>query len=201
MPIDGQPGSGAPRGAAFDRRVRAALWREAGSADLTRRTFLAAAALPAQGQDRVRARDFPESPAAGTAVIAQAYYTAASGGRMIRSNNVTAGRTRWMSLIIAIRATMARVGARRVSRRRESGGRKACCAGIPGAALSTGSAGAFIEFWVQGILPHDDPLEGMREWNVFYRAGQGGETGDHYRRAPSSTRGTRFPASSRARTW
>jgi hypothetical protein len=22
---------------------------------------------------------------------------------------------------------------------------------------------------VEGILPHDDPLEGMQQWNVFYR--------------------------------
>src|SRR6185437_9842427 len=30
--------------------------------------------------------------------------------------------------------------------------------------------GRFIEFWVEGVLPHDDPLEGMQQWNVFYRA-------------------------------
>jgi hypothetical protein len=31
--------------------------------------------------------------------------------------------------------------------------------------------GRFLEFWVEGILPHDDPLEGMQQWNVYYRAG------------------------------
>jgi hypothetical protein len=34
--------------------------------------------------------------------------------------------------------------------------------------------GRFVEFWVEGILPHDDPLEGMQQWNVFYRV-DGGE--------------------------
>src|SRR5262249_28578000 len=31
--------------------------------------------------------------------------------------------------------------------------------------------GQFIEFWIEGILPHDDPLEGMRQWNVYYKLG------------------------------
>jgi hypothetical protein len=30
------------------------------------------------------------------------------------------------------------------------------------------ATGRFIEFWVEGVLPTDDPLEGMRQWNVFY---------------------------------
>jgi hypothetical protein len=29
--------------------------------------------------------------------------------------------------------------------------------------------GRFIEFWIEGILPSDDPLEGMRQWNIYYR--------------------------------
>jgi len=28
--------------------------------------------------------------------------------------------------------------------------------------------GRFVEFWVEGVLPTDDPLEGMRQWNIFY---------------------------------
>jgi hypothetical protein len=31
------------------------------------------------------------------------------------------------------------------------------------------SSGRFIEFWMEAILPTDDPLEGMRQWNIFYR--------------------------------
>ena len=29
--------------------------------------------------------------------------------------------------------------------------------------------GKFIEFWIEGILPTDNPLEGMQQWNIFYR--------------------------------
>lgn len=32
-------------------------------------------------------------------------------------------------------------------------------------------AGRYIEFWTQGVLPTDDPLEGMRRWQIFYRTG------------------------------
>lgn len=34
--------------------------------------------------------------------------------------------------------------------------------------------GKLIEFWVEGVLPSDDPLEGMRQWNVHYRLGLDG---------------------------
>src|SRR5260370_1516034 len=30
-------------------------------------------------------------------------------------------------------------------------------------------SGKFIEFWIEGILPTDSPLEGMQQWNIFYR--------------------------------
>ena len=35
-------------------------------------------------------------------------------------------------------------------------------------------SGRYVEFWNQGVLPHDDPLEGMRQWNIFYRASDDG---------------------------
>jgi hypothetical protein len=28
--------------------------------------------------------------------------------------------------------------------------------------------GRFIEFWLEGILPSDDPLEGLKQWNIYY---------------------------------
>ncbi len=28
--------------------------------------------------------------------------------------------------------------------------------------------GRFVNFWNEGILPNDDPLEGMRQWNIHY---------------------------------
>ena len=33
--------------------------------------------------------------------------------------------------------------------------------------------GRHVEFWVEGVLPSDDPLEGLRQWNVFYSVAGG----------------------------
>ena len=33
--------------------------------------------------------------------------------------------------------------------------------------------GRHVEFWVEGVLPSDDPLEGLRQWNVFYSVSGG----------------------------
>lgn len=35
--------------------------------------------------------------------------------------------------------------------------------------------GRYLEFWMEGILPNDDPLEGLRRWSIFYRAGMKGK--------------------------
>ena len=43
----------------------------------------------------------------------------------------------------------------------------------PRACFADPHSGRFLEFWVEGILPHDDPLEGMQQWNVFYRVDGG----------------------------
>ena len=29
-------------------------------------------------------------------------------------------------------------------------------------------SGRFVEFWMEGILPTDDPLEGLRQWRIYY---------------------------------
>jgi hypothetical protein len=36
------------------------------------------------------------------------------------------------------------------------------------------SRGRYIEFWIEGILPNDDPLEGLRQWNIYYRVSRDG---------------------------
>jgi hypothetical protein len=35
------------------------------------------------------------------------------------------------------------------------------------------ATGRFVEFWLEGTLPTDDPLEGLRQWNIFYAASKG----------------------------
>lgn len=33
--------------------------------------------------------------------------------------------------------------------------------------------GRLLDFWVEGVLPSDDPLEGMRQWNTYYKVDGG----------------------------
>ncbi|MBI3695477.1 MAG: exo-alpha-sialidase, partial [Acidobacteria bacterium] len=35
------------------------------------------------------------------------------------------------------------------------------------------ATGRFLESWVEGTLPNDDPLEGLRQWNIFYTVSEG----------------------------
>jgi hypothetical protein len=39
--------------------------------------------------------------------------------------------------------------------------------------------GRFLEFWCEGVLPSDDPLEGLRQWNIYFHVSRdGGRTFD-----------------------
>ena len=126
--------------------------------------------FPAIGraEERVRRETFLASPAPGTAVIAESYYTRHRGGamlsiehRMSRSDTVDAayyrtsrdhGRT-WSAPV-----------ARSTGERRSGGMWRR----HPRACHLDPATGRFREFWVEGVLPTDDPLEGMRHWNIFY---------------------------------
>ena len=127
-------------------------------------------ALPglARAQGRVQRDVFLASPAKGTAVMAEAYYTRSYGGAMLsiehrlsRSDTVDAayyrtsrdyGRT-WSAPV-----------ARSTGERRPAGMWRR----HPRACHLDPRTGRFLEFWVEGVLPTDDPLEGMRQWNIFY---------------------------------
>src|SRR5260370_11543020 len=39
----------------------------------------------------------------------------------------------------------------------------------PRTAIVDPKTGRFIEFWIEGILPTDNPLEGMQQWNIYYK--------------------------------
>ena len=104
----------------------------------------------------------------GTAVMAEAYYTRAQGGAMLsiehrfsRSDTVDAayyrtsrdyGRT-WSAAV-----------AWSTGERRPAGMWRR----HPRACHLDPATGRFLEFRVEGVLPTDDPLEGMRQWNIFY---------------------------------
>jgi BNR repeat-like domain len=34
--------------------------------------------------------------------------------------------------------------------------------------------GRYLEFWCEGVLPSDDPLEGLRRWNIYFRVSRDG---------------------------
>src|SRR5439155_20973747 len=140
---------------------------------VSRRSLLVAVPGLSRAQERVRREVFLASPARGTAVMAEAYYTSARGGAMLsiehrlsRSDTVDAayyrtsrdhGRT-WSAPVA------------RTTGERRPGGMWRC---HPRACYLDPATGRFLEFWVEGVLPTDDPLEGMRQWNICYKVDGG----------------------------
>ena len=120
---------------------------------------------------------FVKSPGKGTAVMAFAYYTREKGSELMsieqrwsRSDTIDAayyrqskdnGRT-WTT------------PEKRVTGERRPGGMWRL---HPRGGHIDRSTGRFLEIWNEGILPSDDPLEGMRQWNVYYTISpDGGKT-------------------------
>ncbi|MCC6291571.1 MAG: exo-alpha-sialidase [Bryobacterales bacterium] len=141
---------------------------------LSRRALLSAPAALAQTSASIRSEVFLPSPASGTAVMAYAFYTRPKGLEMLsieqrwtRSDTVDAafyrrssdnGRT-WS-------APEPRVTGEKTPRgmlRRH-----------PRAGFADPHTGRFLDFWTEGVLPNDDPLEGLRQWNIFYRISRDG---------------------------
>src|SRR4030095_5369098 len=121
---------------------------------------------------------FLRAPARGTAVMAYAFYTQPRGGEMIsieerwsrsdtvdfafirRSHNY--GRT-WTAPV-----------ARATGERRSDGTlrRHPRCGFADKHVL-------YLECWGEGVLPSDDPLEGLRQWNIYFHVSRdGGRTFD-----------------------
>src|SRR5262245_46318082 len=135
---------------------------------MTRRGFLTTA-LVATAHERVTREVFLRSPRKGVAVMADAYYTQASGGTMIsiehqfsRSDTVDVAYYRRST---DYGRTWSEPAERNTSERRPEGMLRR----HPRTCLVDPRTGKFIEFWIEGTLPHDDPLEGMRQWNVYYK--------------------------------
>src|SRR6266498_1351896 len=132
---------------------------------LTRRTLLAAFAAPS----RVSREVFLPSPGRGAAVIAQAFYTRPTGGelrsleqRLSRSDTIDAARSRvshdhgrsWTPPV-----------EQRTGERRPQGMWRM----HPRPAYLDPASGRLIDFWIEGVLPTDNPLEGMRQWTIHCR--------------------------------
>jgi hypothetical protein len=137
---------------------------------LRRSLLLAPAAALAQSPGVTR-ETFLRAPGNGVAVMAYAWYTKPKGldMRMIeqrwsRSDTVDVaferssrdnGRT-WSEPKKIITGEKRPNGTWRLHPR---------CGAILG--------GRYVHFWTEGVLPTDDPLEGFRQWNVFYSVNDG----------------------------
>lgn len=140
---------------------------------LLQSTVLVARAGFASGQPRVSREVFLRALGGGVAVMAYAYYTGARGGGMMsieqrwsRSDTVDAafyryssdyGRT-WTPPVERITGEKRPDG---MLRRHPWGG------------WVDPHSGRFIEFWIEGVLPTDDPLEGLKQWNIYYAVSRG----------------------------
>src|SRR5947207_13599716 len=134
---------------------------------MTGRTFLAAQVASLPSRRRVTPEVFLRSPRKGTAVMANSYYTEASGGAMVsiehrfsRSDTVDAAYYRYSK---DYGRTWGPPTERITGEKREEGMLRR----HPRTSIVDPKTGRLIEFWIEGILPTDNPLEGMQQWNIY----------------------------------
>lgn len=140
---------------------------------LNRRQF--AAMLAAASPDRSIKREvFLKSPGKGTAVMAYAFYTRKSGGAMIsveqrwsRSDTIDVSYVRRSQ---DFGKTWSEPEERKTGERVANGMLRR----HPRAGWVDPRTGRYIDFYMEGVLPTDDPLEGMRQWKLFTRIADDG---------------------------
>jgi hypothetical protein len=134
-----------------------------------------AGAAAASGSSSITREVFLASPRKGTGILAHAWYTRPSGGDMMSIEQ------RWS------RSDTIDVSYYRVSRdsgktwsepvERATGEKRPD--GMLRRHLRGGwvdpRTGRHLEFWNEGVLETDDPLEGLRKWRVYYTVGGGPE--------------------------
>ncbi len=138
---------------------------------ITRRASLMAVAAPQQR--KVEREVFLRSPGKGVAVMSMAYYTKKSGGEM------TSIEERWSRSdtidVAFIRRSSDYGKTWSTSIERRTGEKTA--AGMMRRHLRGGwvdpRTGRLIEYWLEGVLPNDDPLEGLRQWRIYYSVNGG----------------------------
>ena len=134
-------------------------------AQFTRRGMLVAGLAPPAVSKEV----FLRSPRKGIAVMAYAYYASARGGEMMsieqrwsRSDTIDVSYVRRSH---DYGETWSEPVEERTGERRANGmWRK-----HPRGGWVDPRSGRFVELWLEGTLPTDDPLEGLRQWMIFYR--------------------------------
>jgi hypothetical protein len=116
----------------------------------------------------VRREVFLAAPGNGVAVMAYAFYTARTGGAMLSLEQ------RWSrsdTVDVAFVRRSADFGRTwSASEPMPTGEKRA--GGMwrkhPRTGFVDPKSGRFMQFWLEGELPTDDPLEGMRQWRIHY---------------------------------
>lgn len=139
----------------------------------TRREFMGAAAMMA-APPAVRREVFLRSPGKGIAVMAHAVYCRARGGDMERFET-RMSRSDTADVVFVRRSsdhgkTWGAAEERSTLEKRPDGTLRRH---YRGGWVDPGT-GRYIEFRTQGILPTDNPLEGMSNWNIYYRVSEDG---------------------------
>jgi hypothetical protein len=139
---------------------------------MTRRELMQAAGGGFAGSG-VRKELFLRSPGRGTAVMAFAYYTARTGGAMMsieqrwsRSDTVDVAFLRFSS---DFGRTWSEPDPMATGEKRAGGTWRK----HPRVGWVDPRTGRFIQFWLEGVLPGDNPLEGMRQWRIHCSISEG----------------------------
>jgi hypothetical protein len=145
---------------------------------MTRRDFLQTSATvlalscepvsSVHAAERVSREIFLRSPGKGTAVSACAFYTQASGGAMI-SVEGRGSRSDTLDFVYSRRSTdnghtWSEPTERKILEKRPEGTWRLA----PRAGYVDAKTRRYLEFWNEAILPTDNPMEGMRQWNIHY---------------------------------
>jgi hypothetical protein len=139
---------------------------------ITRRSLLAATLLPAAASAApapgIRREVFLKAPGKGTAIMAYAYYTSLKGGGMLsieqrwsRSDTIDVAYLRRSS---DYGKTWSAPEERITGAKRPNGMLRVHLRG----GWVDPRSGRFLQLWNEGVLPNDDPLEGLRQWNIYY---------------------------------
>ncbi len=141
---------------------------------MLRRGFLGAAAAAgfARAAD-IRREVFLKSPKKGVAVMAYAYYSRASG---VELTSVESRWTRSDTVDVAyVRQSKDNGKTWGPAVERSTGEKRPN--GMLRRHLHPGwvdpKTKKLLTFWLEGVLPTDDPLEGMKAWDIYYTVDQG----------------------------
>ena len=138
---------------------------------MTRRSLLLAPALAYAAAPEIRREVFLKAPRKGVALMAMAYYTKKRGLEM------TSIEERWSrsDTIDTAYYRQSKDNGKTWSEPVEHKTGERMAKGMLRRHLRGGWVdphnGRLIEFWNEGVLPSDDPLEGLRQWQIYYRVG------------------------------